>query len=108
MVGVCTINSAKFHGILLSTLQTSSYIRDSLDGMLCHPQHVLMAPGLFLRKMGKRLLSDVCSLPLHAPELLETSHSFWVYLKGRVGAGEISLCASADGLMFNRKPCGHK
>lgn len=50
-----------------------------------------LAWGLFLRKMGKWLLSDMCSLHLHTPELLETSHCFWVYLKGRVVIGETFL-----------------
>lgn len=70
--------------------------------------NTLCGSGLLLRKMGKRLFSDMCSLPLHTPELLETNHCFWVYLKGRVEAGEIPFSASADGLMFNRKSCGHK
>lgn len=60
------------------------------------------------QKDGERLFSDVCSLPLHTPKLMETNHCFWVCLKGRVGAGDISFSASADGLMFNRKPRGHK
>lgn len=50
-----------------------------------------MTRGLFLRKMGKWLLSDMCSLCLLTPELLETSYCFWVYLKGRVLTGETFL-----------------
>lgn len=50
-----------------------------------------LARGLYLRKVGKWLLSDMCSLPLRTPALLETSYCFWVYLKGRVVTGETFL-----------------
>lgn len=61
-------------------------------------------PNKFIWLMGcsserwEEAVSDICSLG--------TNLCFWVSLKGRVGAGEISFSASADGLMFNRKPCG--
>lgn len=67
-----------------------------------------MTRGLFLRKMGKRLLSDVFSLLAHTRTL--GNKLLLLGLPERKGFDwrDISFSASAGGLMFNKKPYGHK